>query len=102
MGSVVGSGCPARRRTLGVMDRPDARFWGQALGALARHPSLWPTAIGQAGRLASDGWWRRAPFLPIPDREYLAFRMETQYGSAGDPEPEDLVVYLGWCRQRAR
>ena len=78
--------------------RVGARFWLRAAGALAREPQLWPTALGQAGRLAPPGWWKRAPFLPLPDPEYVRFRLDTQYGAAGDPDPEDLVVYLRWCR----
>ena len=68
--------------------------------AVLPHPSLWAVALRQAGRLASSGWWRHAPFLPLPDPEYLRFRMETAYGGAGDqlPDPEDLVTYLRWCR----
>ena len=38
------------------------------------------------------------PFLPIPDRAYLRFRLETQYGADGAPEPRDLTTYLRWCR----
>lgn len=78
-----------------------ARFWIRAGGALAREPSLWPTAVAQAGRLARRGWWRRAPFLPLPDPDYVRFRLETQYGRDGAPEPDDLVVYLRWCRESA-
>ena len=77
-------------------------FWVRAAGALAREPGLWPTALGQAGRLSRPGWWRRPPFLPVPDSEYLRFRLDTQYGAGGAPDPEDLVVYLRWCRQRSR
>ncbi|MFL6204505.1 MAG: hypothetical protein ACJ739_04070 [Acidimicrobiales bacterium] len=64
------------------------------------HPSLWFTALRQAGRLAPAGWWRHAPFLPLPAPAYLRFRMETAYGGSGDqlPEPDDLVTYLRWCR----
>jgi hypothetical protein len=75
------------------------RFWRRAVATLARHPGLWPTALAQAHRLAPPRWWRRAPFLPLPDRDYVRFRLETQYG-AGEPAPEDLVVYLRWCRDR--
>jgi hypothetical protein len=68
-------------------------------GALARRPHLWPTAAGQVLRLAAPGWWRRAPFLPLPTPEYLRFRMVTQYGDADhQPEPSDVVSYLEWCR----
>jgi hypothetical protein len=36
----------------------------------------------------------------VPDAHYVRFRLETQYGHEGEPEPEDLVVYLQWCRGR--
>ena len=53
--------------------------------------------------LAAPGWWHRRPFLPLPDREYMRFRMVTQYG---DPdhgmEPADVVAYLHWCRSYRR
>ena len=81
--------------------RVGARFWVRAAGALAREPQLWPTAVGQAGRLARPRWWRQAPFLPLPDPEYVRFRLETQYGATGEPDPDDLVVYLRWCRGNA-
>jgi hypothetical protein len=77
-------------------------FWMKAGGALAREPGLWPTAVGQAGRLARPRWWRRAPFLPLPDPAYVRFRLDTQYGPGGSPDPEDLVVYLRWCKQERR
>lgn len=75
---------------------------GPVLVAVLRHPTLWPTAVGQAFRLAPAGWWRTPPFLPLPDREYLAFRLETQYGTDGAPEAVDVVSYLRWCRDEAR
>ena len=67
--------------------------------ALARHPDLWTTAVCQIAVLAVAGWWRRAPFLPIPDREYLRFRFQTMYGDPDRaPDPDDVVTYLRWCR----
>lgn len=77
------------------------RGWAvAAVGAVARHPSLWPTAARQALVLAAPGWWRRRPFLPLPTPEYMRFRLQTAYGGDGDraPEPSDLVTYLHWCR----
>lgn len=64
-------------------------------------PSLWATAIRQAFRLARPGWWRRAPFLPVPDADYLRFRFETQYGPA-PPVAGDVITYLEWCRNMER
>ncbi len=67
--------------------------------AVAVRPTLWTTAVRQVAVLAVAGWWRRRPFLPVPDRAYLRFRMQTAYGDAErDPEPEDVVTYLHWCR----
>ena len=69
-------------------------------GAVARRPDLWSTALRQARRTAPTGWWRRPPFLPVPSREYLAFRSLTQYGETQrSPSPEDVVDYLAWCRE---
>ncbi|MFM7616846.1 MAG: hypothetical protein ACKO72_05225 [Actinomycetes bacterium] len=75
---------------------------GPIVTAVLAHPSLWPTAIGQAWRLAPAGWWRRPPFLPRPDEGYLAFRLETQYGRDAAPAAADVVSYLRWCRDEAR
>jgi hypothetical protein len=78
------------------------RFWTGAALALARHPSLWPTAVVQTGRLARPQWWRHPPFLPVPHREYLRYRLETQYGRDHEPESHDVITYLEWCRQITR
>ena len=66
--------------------------------ALARHPSLWPTALGLACRLVPRRWWTRRPFLPLPDRAYMKFRMEAMYGD-GPRDADDVVSYLRWCRR---
>jgi hypothetical protein len=69
------------------------------VGAVARHPELWATAFRQLMRLAPAAWWRRWPFLPVPARDYTAFRMLTQYGdTAHHAEPADVLNYLRWCK----
>jgi hypothetical protein len=70
--------------------------------AVAARPALWPTAASQLMRATPRGWWRRPPFLPRPDREYLRFRLETQYGADGAPAARDLVTFLEWCRADER
>ena len=79
-----------------------ATWWVRAGLALLGRPGLWPTALAQALRLAPPGWWRRRPFLPVPDPDYLRFRLETAYGSGGEPEPPDVIAYLRWCRDFPR
>jgi hypothetical protein len=72
--------------------------------ALGRRPDLWPAAARQAVRLVPRRWWRRPPFLPLPDRGWLRFRLEAQYGGdgTGPVRPEDLVAFLEWCRVQDR
>ena len=71
----------------------------RAVLAVLRRPSLWVTGVRQLLVLAPPGWWRQAPWLPLPDAAYLRFRMQTMYGDDGhEPEPDDLVTYLQWCR----
>ena len=77
-----------------------------AVRAVISRPSLWPTALRQLARMSPPRWWTRRPFLPVPDPDYLQFRLETQYGqaseSAGVMQPDDVVVYLRWCQTLGR
>jgi hypothetical protein len=69
--------------------------------AVLRHPTLWPVAVRQWRRTTPAGWWRRRPFLPVPTREYLGFRLLTQYGdSRARVDGADVVNYLAWCRSQ--
>jgi hypothetical protein len=52
--------------------------------------------------MTAPDWWRRWPFLPVPDAKYVRYRMETAYGSARPPEPDDVITYLEWCRESER
>ena len=79
------------------------RWWWRVGVAVLARPGLWATAIGQVVRLARPGWWHRWPPVPAPDPEYLRFRLQTQYGDPEcEPEPEDALAYLHWCREYPR
>ena len=79
--------------------QPDVAWLRAAALAVLRRPDLWLTAVRQLAVLATPGWWRRAPRLPLPDPDYLRFRLQTAYGDADrPPEPHDVVTYLHWCR----
>jgi len=74
-------------------------FWVQGALLLLARPRLWAVGLRQVRRLARPRWWRTPPFLPVPDRDYVRFRLETQYGTDGRPDPQDLVEYLEWCAE---
>jgi hypothetical protein len=45
-------------------------------------------------------WWTRAPFLPLPDRTYVRWRMYTAYGDEEAVPPlEDVVRFARWRRE---
>ncbi|VAW06698.1 hypothetical protein MNBD_ACTINO01-1600 [hydrothermal vent metagenome] len=71
-----------------------------AVRVVARHPTLWMTALGSAAALAPRRWWMRWPFLPIPDPDVVSWRVTTAYGH-GEMAlvPEDLILYLRWRRK---
>lgn len=72
-----------------------------ALVAVLIRPHLWATAATAFLQLAPRAWWKQRPFLPLPDRHWLAFRLETAYGGSGEQTiaADDLVTWLEWKRQ---
>jgi hypothetical protein len=70
------------------------------VGVVAGRPDLWVTAGRQLRVLVPPKWWARWPPLPLPDRAYLRFRLQTAYGADGILVPaSDVVGYLEWCRR---
>ncbi len=78
--------------------RPRLRVVLMAVVRVLGRPGLWATALRQVTAIAPRRWWRRPPFLPIPERRYLEFRLQTQYGSDAPGDPDDLITYLEWCK----
>ncbi len=82
-------------------DRTPALSW-PVVAVVARRPDLWWTALSALARLAAPGWWRRRPYLPVPDARLWSFRMVTAYGHAeARPVGADVISYLEWCRATA-
>ena len=86
-------------------------------GTRGSWPSLTLTLAGRAlvrPRLAWDllsaawafrrrRWWTIPPFLPIPDRTYLRWRMYTAYGDeAAIPSARDVERFVRWRRELLR
>jgi hypothetical protein len=88
--------------------------WGRdarvVLRAVGPRPGLWWASAGALRRMAREGWWHRAPFLPLPGEAYWRFRLVTAYGGdggggedreGGELTAGDVLAYIRWC-QRSR
>ena len=68
-----------------------------ALRAL-RNPSLGVDLLRVAWRFRRRHWYRRFPFLPLPARDYVRWRMHTAYGDHDAvPPADDVVRYARWA-----
>ncbi|MBW4079275.1 MAG: hypothetical protein HIU84_12355 [Acidobacteria bacterium] len=79
------------------------RFWAPGLGRhLVAHPLDAVLLVRAGWKLRSRHWWRTAPFLPLPSREYWEFRMTTLGGSSNlRPTPAAMIDAAKWSiRQR--
>ena len=65
-----------------------------------KHPSLYVPMLRAAWRFRARDWYRRPPFLPLPPRGYVAWRMHTAYGDeAVTPPYSELARYLRWAER---
>lgn len=68
-----------------------------------RRPSLLPALLGLAWATRARGWYSRPPFLPLPPRSYLRWRMDTAYGDPeAEPTTEELARFLRWAGRMRR
>ena len=62
-----------------------------------RRPRLAADLVRVAWRFRDRRWYRRFPFLPLPSRDYVAWRMHTAYGDHHAlPSPDELERYARW------
>jgi len=70
------------------------------VGKAVLHPSLALLMLRAAWRFRAKDWYRRAPFIPVPPADYMAWRAETAWGDAGHiADAESLGRYLRWVRR---
>ena len=80
--------------------------WGRLVLSLSLRaivsPSLARDLIRVAWAFRAREWYSRWPFLPLPSREYVRWRMYTIYGNEDAVPPiGDIVRYARWVtRQR--
>lgn len=85
-------------------DRAPRRTWAKlTLELIARaviNPRLAIDLLRTAWAFRRREWWRTAPFLPVPDREYLRWRMHTAYGDDDAvPPARDVIGFARWRRE---
>ena len=78
--------------------------WTSLIAVLVRRglfdPRLALDLLRTAWAFRRRRWWAQAPFLPIPDRDYLRWRMYTAYADEGAvPPPEDVIRFARWRRE---
>ncbi len=68
-----------------------------------RSPRSLPAMLGLAWAARRRGWYLRPPFLPIPPRSYLKWRLDTAYGNPrARPPVRETLRYLSWARRMRR
>jgi hypothetical protein len=74
-----------------------ARLTLALLARAIRRPADGLALLRVAWRFRTRGWYRRFPFLPLPDAEYLRWRMHTAYGDHhAVPPADDVIRYVRW------
>jgi hypothetical protein len=82
---------------------PPAR-WPALAARLALRSLVNPRLALDLVRLAwsfrARAWYRRPPFLPLPPRDYVRWRMFTAYGDThAVPPVADVVRFARWRRE---
>ena len=76
-------------------------WWPLALRLTARglaNPRTAAALVRVGWRFRARDWYRRFPFLPVPSREYMRWRMYTAYGDErAVPPADDVVRYARWA-----
>jgi hypothetical protein len=72
-------------------------------GRALLRPRLAVALIAATWAFRRRGWWTIPPFLPLPDRAYLRWRMYTAYGDEGAvPPARDIERFARWRRELLR
>lgn len=72
------------------------------VGRALASPSLGVALARVAWRFRARDWYARPPFLPLPDRAYLEWRMHTAYGDHhAVPTADEIERYARWVARSA-
>jgi hypothetical protein len=81
-----------------------SRSWLLLTGRLALrgvlNPRLAFDLLRTAWAFRRRRWWSQPPFLPLPDRTYLRWRMYTVYADENAVPPvDDVIRFARWRRE---
>jgi len=63
-----------------------------------KNPTVGTALLRVAWRFRRRRWYATFPFLPLPAREYVRWRMHTAYGrDDAVPPADDIVRYARWA-----
>jgi len=75
-------------------------FYLRLTARALRSPRLAVDLLRLAWSFRARNWLTRFPYLPLPPREYLRWRMFTAYGDEDAiPPVEDVVRFARWRRE---
>ena len=86
-----------------MTSRPSGSWTALCLTLAGRallRPRLAADLLAAAWAFRRRSWWTRPPFLPLPDRTYLRWRMYTAYGEEDAvPPARDVERFARWRRE---
>jgi hypothetical protein len=76
---------------------------GLTLAVRALNPRVALDLVSLVWAFRALDWYRRPPFLPVPPRAYIRWRMYTAYGAEDAvPSVRDVLRFARWRRQLLR
>jgi hypothetical protein len=75
-----------------------SRLTFSLIGRSLRNPAVGISLVRVGWRFRRRDWYKRIPFLPLPDGEYVRWRMHTAYGrDDAVPPANDVIRYARWA-----
>lgn len=79
-----------------------SRLTVSLIGRSLRNPAVGVSLVRVGWRFRRRDWYKRFPFLPLPAREYVQWRMHTAYGSDDAvPPANDVIRYARWATRES-
>jgi len=80
------------------------RLYLRIVGLAVRRPRMIPYLLRAAWAFRARDWYRRPPFVPLPPRSYMRWRLDTAYGNPdAEPTIDEIERYFVWsARMRAQ